>query len=122
MLQVEILLVVERATVILPTGLPGYQSGGPERGGIGACIVAKIPELQLQFRMHDYYMGECHWALLCAQMFIELQKCHLMSIRLPEGLFRIIPSSQHILVTPSNICATFLLWTVRLVFYTAEYI
>lgn len=81
MLQVEILLALEHATVILPTGLPGYESGGPERDGIGACIVAKIPELQLQFRMHDYYMGECHWDLLYAQMFIELQKCHLISIR-----------------------------------------
>ncbi|KAF9465079.1 hypothetical protein BDZ94DRAFT_1351083 [Collybia nuda] len=55
-LQVEILLALERGTIVLPVGLPGYESRRFKDNGIGACIIAKFPELQLQFRLHDYYM------------------------------------------------------------------
>ena len=60
-LQVEISLCVERATVILPAGLPGYESSGDikdSESGIGGCVVVTIPEIQLQLRLHDYYMGK----------------------------------------------------------------
>lgn len=47
----------------MPTGLPGYDKGftGQERraeeAGLGACAMYIVPELQLQLRTHDYYMG-----------------------------------------------------------------
>ncbi|GLB37483.1 putative fermentation associated protein [Lyophyllum shimeji] len=59
-LQTEMELFVENGTLIMPAGLPGYLStrvvdhGGV--GGIGDCLIFSMPDLQLQFRMHDYYM------------------------------------------------------------------
>ncbi|KAG6832605.1 hypothetical protein H0H92_014441 [Tricholoma furcatifolium] len=58
MLQSEIQVFVDGGTIIMPTGLPGYSSSyeGNE-GSIGDCLIATIPRLQLQFRMHDHFMG-----------------------------------------------------------------
>ncbi|KAF8070507.1 hypothetical protein FPV67DRAFT_1756074, partial [Lyophyllum atratum] len=60
MLQVEIQLFVEHGTIIMPTGLLGCSSAPAANGGrdagIGDCLIVTIPELQLQFRMHDHYM------------------------------------------------------------------
>lgn len=51
--------------LLLPAGLPGYetvdpaQEAAPGSGevGVGACAIITLPELQLQLRLHDYYMG-----------------------------------------------------------------
>jgi len=61
MLQVELMLCIQHSTLILPAGLPGYEVSSNIKGmnvGIGACVVATIPEIQLQLRLHDYYMGK----------------------------------------------------------------
>lgn len=61
MLQVELMLCVTRGTLILPAGLPGYEASSDLKDmnvGIGACVVATVPEIQLQLRLHDYYMGK----------------------------------------------------------------
>lgn len=48
---------------MLPAGLPGYetfdpsQDSVPSEKGVGACVVLTMPELQLNFRLHDYFMG-----------------------------------------------------------------
>ena len=48
---------------MLPAGLPGYetfdpsQDSVPSEKGVGACVVLTMPELQLHFRLHDYFMG-----------------------------------------------------------------
>lgn len=59
MLQVEILLRSERATVLLPTSLVGA-SGVRWLDNVDTLSKSAsltIPELQLQFRMNEYYMG-----------------------------------------------------------------
>ncbi|KAF7969728.1 hypothetical protein HWV62_26142, partial [Athelia sp. TMB] len=61
-LQVEILLSVINMQLLLPAGLPGYEitdpglESVPSDKGFGACVIVALPELQLQFRLHDYYM------------------------------------------------------------------
>lgn len=48
---------------MFPAGLLGYEVSDPAQGpapgdvGVGACLILAIPELQLYFRLHDYYMG-----------------------------------------------------------------
>ncbi|KAK0460992.1 uncharacterized protein EV420DRAFT_1746434 [Desarmillaria tabescens] len=61
MLQVDIFVRMDHGCVILPAGLPGYDRSCTIRSGsdevrIGPCLVLHIPELQLQLRMHDYFM------------------------------------------------------------------
>ncbi|KAF5386043.1 hypothetical protein D9615_002215 [Tricholomella constricta] len=59
MLQAEVQLYMQHGIVIMPAGLPGYSSTHDDEtanAGIGECLIVTIPELQLQFRMHDYYM------------------------------------------------------------------
>ena len=64
MFQVEISLRVEQAKILLPTGLigsPTQNISEPDLLGPGAdssCISLKVPEVQMQFRIHDYYMGK----------------------------------------------------------------
>ena len=55
------MVCVERGTLILPAGLPGYEASSDNKDknvGIGACVVAILPDLQLQLRLHDYFMGK----------------------------------------------------------------
>lgn len=62
-MQVEIGVLIERSQILLPAGLPGYETTDPAQDptlsdkGVGACVVIAMPELQLHFRLHDYYMG-----------------------------------------------------------------
>ncbi|KAF8630636.1 hypothetical protein AX15_002787 [Amanita polypyramis BW_CC] len=60
MLQVTMTLDVNNSHIVLPIGLPGYESvsdwdmaGGH---GIGPCLVLCVPELQMQLRLHDHFM------------------------------------------------------------------
>ncbi|KAK7057149.1 hypothetical protein R3P38DRAFT_1162521 [Favolaschia claudopus] len=61
MLQVELEVDLHNGLMVLPAGLPGYE--GPVReesstagAGIGSCVVLDIPELQVHFRLHDFFM------------------------------------------------------------------
>ncbi|KAG5648496.1 hypothetical protein DXG03_003107 [Asterophora parasitica] len=59
MMQTEILLALERGTMIMPAGLPGSSStpiGHQANAGIGECLIVNVPDLQVQLRIHDYYM------------------------------------------------------------------
>ncbi|THU95661.1 hypothetical protein K435DRAFT_829044 [Dendrothele bispora CBS 962.96] len=59
MMQVEMSVVVKNGLVVLPIGLPGYETSvrsDSHDPGIGRCILLSLPELQLHFRMHDFYM------------------------------------------------------------------
>lgn len=59
-MQVELTVVVDTADIILPAGLMGYEHGSnlnKSSESIGTCLALTVPEVQLQFRMHDYYMG-----------------------------------------------------------------
>jgi hypothetical protein len=61
MLQVDLMLCIERGTLILPAGLPGYRASGDTNDlnvGIGACVAVTVPGMQLQLRLHDYFMGK----------------------------------------------------------------
>ncbi|RDB25364.1 Protein CSF1 [Hypsizygus marmoreus] len=58
-LQVDLQVFTENGTIIMPAGLPGYEStnvNGASDIGIGTSLVISIPEIQLQLRIHDYYM------------------------------------------------------------------
>jgi hypothetical protein len=63
MLHVEIGVSIKNGQIVLPAGLPGYETFDPAQDpipadvGVGACTIMTIPELQLHFRLHDYYMG-----------------------------------------------------------------
>lgn len=68
MLQVELALFAEHSAILLPAGIPGCETSTHLQedsgdAGIGACLVLDVPELQVQFRMHDYYMGRYHLVL-----------------------------------------------------------
>ncbi|KAF8893814.1 hypothetical protein BD779DRAFT_1669348 [Infundibulicybe gibba] len=58
MMEVTISLFAQNCTVLFPAGLSGVEKPNSTELGtqIGACIVLTFPELQLQFRMHDYFM------------------------------------------------------------------
>jgi hypothetical protein len=63
MLQVEFGVSITNGQMMFPAGLPGYETYDPAQVpipgdiGVGASIILVIPELQLHFRLHDYYMG-----------------------------------------------------------------
>jgi len=63
MLQVEIQLDVNRLLLALPAGLPGYETYNsspgqhPEDINTGGCVLIHSPDLQLELRTHDYFMG-----------------------------------------------------------------
>ncbi|KAH7913899.1 hypothetical protein BJ138DRAFT_527505 [Hygrophoropsis aurantiaca] len=59
MLQVELAIVLEQASIALPAGLPGCEKrfvNGDQADDIGTSVVLVFPELQLDFRLHDYFM------------------------------------------------------------------
>ncbi|KAF9070624.1 hypothetical protein BDP27DRAFT_1401949 [Rhodocollybia butyracea] len=62
MMQVELGIVVLDGLMILPAGLPGYETGldipdaQEKHADIGHCLVLTMPELDLQLRLHDLYM------------------------------------------------------------------
>jgi hypothetical protein len=55
---------LENGILVLPSGLPGYETSGfgqdktSEGIGIGAAVFLTIPGLQVQLRLHDYFMGK----------------------------------------------------------------
>jgi hypothetical protein len=61
-LQVEITVAVENGLMLLPAGLPGYETSNVERepddAGVGTCVMLRMPAIQLHFRMNDYFMGD----------------------------------------------------------------
>lgn len=66
MFHLDLSIVVESALVALPAGAPGYEKGPatddpspPDSDSdIGACLVLTVPLLQVQMRMHEYFMGK----------------------------------------------------------------
>lgn len=62
MMQVELGINVLDGLIVLPVGLPGYEIGldmpAAPPNSIGRCVVITMPELNLQLRLHDLYMGE----------------------------------------------------------------
>jgi hypothetical protein len=64
-LHVDVEIALSNGLVILPAGLPGYERPNSDQSQtaddikIGACVVLDIPGLLLQFRLHDYFMGDC---------------------------------------------------------------
>jgi hypothetical protein len=45
--------------LVLPAGLPGYEKSdyGRINDNIGPCVMVTLTELQIQLRLHDYFMG-----------------------------------------------------------------
>lgn len=62
-LQVQLDLSVEGGSIILPAASRGYENDHSKivdcETDIGTCLLLSLPELQLELRTHDYYMGEC---------------------------------------------------------------
>lgn len=63
MLQVQLSLYAQRVTVLTPISLMGHtiqNTTGPQpfnHSPTKDCFAYTVPEVQFQFRMHDYYMG-----------------------------------------------------------------
>jgi hypothetical protein len=59
-LQVEVDVSLTNGVLVLPVGLLGYETSnsGQVSDSIGTCVSFVIPELQVQFRLHDYFMGK----------------------------------------------------------------
>ncbi|KAI6121684.1 hypothetical protein F5141DRAFT_529930 [Pisolithus sp. B1] len=58
-LQVIICLMLQNGTVLLPAALPGYEKYGDNAtttDDVGASLLLGFPELQLDLRLHDYFM------------------------------------------------------------------
>lgn len=60
MLQVELTLMVQHGSLLLPVGLPGFEKHASMATAkdIGTALYLAFPELQLDFRLHDYFMGK----------------------------------------------------------------
>jgi len=64
MLQAQLSLHAQRVTVLTPMGLMGHamwnttESQTFNHRPAKDCFAYTVPEVQFQFRMHDYYMGE----------------------------------------------------------------
>ncbi|KAJ6586994.1 hypothetical protein DFH09DRAFT_241649 [Mycena vulgaris] len=62
MLQVEVDVDLQNGMMVVPAGLPGYEASGSlhdealHNPGIGSCLLLDIPELQVHFRLHDFFM------------------------------------------------------------------
>jgi len=65
MMDVDLSLLITHGSVILPAGIPGY-SFSPQSesasessvAGVGPCLLLTLNELQVAFRMHDFFMGQ----------------------------------------------------------------
>lgn len=58
-LQVIISLMLQNGSLLLPAALPGYEKYGDNAAttdDVGASLLLGLPELQLDFRLHDYFM------------------------------------------------------------------
>jgi hypothetical protein len=53
-------MLVTTGLMVVPASLRGYELDAgleKESPGIGLCTMLALPELQLQLKTHDYYMG-----------------------------------------------------------------
>ncbi|KAJ7901907.1 hypothetical protein B0H14DRAFT_3080144 [Mycena olivaceomarginata] len=59
-LQVELDVDLQNGLMVIPAGLPGYESSvraeSLHNAGIGSCVLLDIPELQVHLRLHDFFM------------------------------------------------------------------
>ncbi len=61
-MQVEVQLSVHHSLIVLPVGLPGYETYTPLTGqspqdvSLGGCVVLSAPEIELQLRSHNFGM------------------------------------------------------------------
>ena len=59
-MQVELRLSVRHSLIILPVGLPGYETYSPLPGqlpqdvSLGGCVVLSAPEIEVQLRSHSF--------------------------------------------------------------------
>ena len=59
-MQVEVQLNVHHSLIVLPVGLPGYETYSPLPGqspqdaSLGGCVVLSAPEIELQLRSHNF--------------------------------------------------------------------
>ena len=78
MMQVELGIVLLNGLMILPAGFPGYEIGidmpGKPSNSIGHCLLLTVPELDLQLRLHDLYMGTLLWISCLYQELTIFQK------------------------------------------------
>lgn len=59
-LQVALSLTLQRGSILLPAGLPGFEKYGGNlipSDDVGASLLLTFPELQLDLRSHDHFMG-----------------------------------------------------------------
>jgi len=65
MMQVELSLTLNNGSILMPAGIPGYEDAD-DHGNCGAALALYLPELQVDLRLHDYFMGKVPASCLCA--------------------------------------------------------
>ncbi|KAH9083360.1 hypothetical protein EDB83DRAFT_2538792 [Lactarius deliciosus] len=59
-MQVEVQLGIHHSLIVLPVGLPGYETYSPIPGqspqdvSLGGCVVLSVPEIELELRSHNF--------------------------------------------------------------------
>jgi hypothetical protein len=104
MLQVDLMLCIERGTLILPAGLPGYEVSGDTNDmnvGIGACVAVSVPGIQFQLRLHDYFMGKSNLTINKGIAILSLGRNVTQRRRHLRRHLRRLPGEGHILETSS---------------------
>ncbi|KAH8118988.1 hypothetical protein DFH11DRAFT_1696800 [Phellopilus nigrolimitatus] len=101
----DLALVVEKGTIAVPAGLPGFESGRTSEAiktqgiDLGPCLVIAIPEIQIMLRLHDYMM---ELSLNIDPIFVSIEEyC-------PDGLLLshiFVPSKRQLLVSGLEITA-----------------
>ncbi len=99
MLEVEISVRSERPTILLPTSLIGSSAHGfNDLNAFAKAVSLTIPEIQLQLRLHDYYMGTfLNWSVTRNPHVLRpaFQKCPLITTELRPVSCRIIQDTLH---------------------------
>lgn len=78
-IHVALSVDAENLLIILPAGLSGYDTmeiphTRPGGTGIGPCVVATVPQLSVDLRTHEHFMGEssaASFAFACSQTLIR---------------------------------------------------
>lgn len=105
-MTVELDVSVESSAMIIPAGLPGYESYNVKEThnldniDMGACAVLVMPDLQLHLRTHDYFMGMLRSLIKFSSSLIS---CIEMALNIDTVIGRAVEHcSEKLLLAPSS--------------------
>jgi len=126
MLQVELIVRAERSTILLPTSLVGSSAYTfDEEDTFNKAVSLSVPEIQLQLRLHDYYMGT-YLSSSCSSKFAQL--CSEMSLnydRITASIFQdsagqITPTTPHEILVIDGVYPFLIKSRILLIHYAVQ--